>query len=95
MRGRRWLGSLVAGVVLVAPGEGGDVWQRLGQGWREPAVLAVAADPAGPRRLYAGTQHRLYGSTDGGERWRALLTLRGSATAIHAVAVTAQQVWRS
>ncbi|MBI4355571.1 MAG: hypothetical protein HY597_03865 [Candidatus Omnitrophica bacterium] len=96
---RRLTGLVAIGLCCVLPGTplaADPVWRRLGEGLREPGVLAVAVDPAEPHRLYVGTTRRVYGSTDDGAHWRTLLSLRGSTTAVHGIAVDAgrpRQLW--
>ncbi len=51
---------------------GEDRWRRLGGGLPEDVeVRAIAVHPRDSERIYAGTQHGPYRSTDGGDHWMA------------------------
>jgi photosystem II stability/assembly factor-like uncharacterized protein len=48
-------------------------WERLGGGLPDDAeVRAIAIHPRDPQVIYAGAQHGLYRSPDGGDRWTPL-----------------------
>jgi photosystem II stability/assembly factor-like uncharacterized protein len=61
---------------LIAKSEdGGASWTDLAVGLRSPRVTAVAADPAIPTTVYAGTfEEGVFKSTDGGTTWAAANT---------------------
>src|SRR5262249_28674572 len=53
--------------------DGGQGWERLGGGLPDDAeVRAIALHPRDPHVIYAGTQHGLLRSPDGGDRWTPL-----------------------
>ncbi len=74
-RGHRWLGLVVALLVLVVAGSGIVLQhpQWLGAVQNEPLCLAV--DPADPDRMLRGTHWGVEVSTDGGRQWREVAML--------------------
>lgn len=63
--------------------DGGTNWQRTGWETENPQALVLAATPADPSTVYAGSNRGIYKSTDGGASWR---WLHGSLP-VYAVAV--------
>src|SRR5262245_61967778 len=62
--------------VMMSPDDG-ESWTRAGvrQGMHSDCIVkALQSDPRRPEVVYAGTDMGLYGSDDGGARWRLLDT---------------------
>ncbi|HXO18822.1 MAG TPA: hypothetical protein VOA87_02730 [Thermoanaerobaculia bacterium] len=49
--------------------DGGATWREVGQALAAVGVVSLAADPAVPGRVYAGTPHGPWRSTDAGVTW--------------------------
>jgi photosystem II stability/assembly factor-like uncharacterized protein len=76
---RVYVGTFDSG--LYASADGGERWQRDGEGLTDRRVLSVAVSPShredGVSVVYAGTEpSNLYRSEDGGRRWQLLPALR-------------------
>lgn len=52
--------------------DGGVTWQPWSALDRDGLFNTLSIDPANPDRFYAGTQHGLYHSADGGRTWRPI-----------------------
>ncbi len=51
----------------------GEKWEKKNTGLESLLVRAIAINPIHPEILYAGTQDGIFGSTDGGKRWKNLI----------------------
>jgi len=75
---------------VFATSDYGKTWSSLGAGLPPTAfVRVVREDPKNANVLYAGTQHGVFVSLDGGARWHDL-RLNMPATAIYDLAIQAQ-----
>src|SRR5512147_317103 len=72
--------------------DGGKSWRILGRNGGDPfgapgyrGCWGACFDPRRPERIWIGSSHGLFLSTDGGESWRLALG-RDAAYTIHAIA---------
>lgn len=76
---------LVIVLVCLWLGNAGAEWVSVSQTLPETDIHYVIADPMDPKRLYAASGRRLYRSTDQGQIWKRLLSLRSTTDAINAI----------
>ena len=53
------------------------IWQKIGTGIDEPAVVKMAVHPHDPSIIFAGTAKALYQSSDGGRRYKVVFQTSG------------------
>jgi photosystem II stability/assembly factor-like uncharacterized protein len=87
-----WL-LLGASVGLVASRDGGQTWQWDRQRLGHTRVLALARDPAAPRRLAAGADDGVYLSDDAGQTWRKLADGLPEGEHVGAVAISGGRLY--
>lgn len=58
-------------------------WIDLSKSLNELDIRTVAVDPQNSKIILAGSEKRLYQTTDGGQSWKQILSLRGNENNIH------------
>ncbi len=92
MRGalmKKWIVLLSCQIVLSHSAFAQGTWVNLSKGLDELSVEALAIDPKDPKVIFAGSERRVYKTTDSGASWKRVLGLRGSDNRVRSLYVDA------
>jgi photosystem II stability/assembly factor-like uncharacterized protein len=89
--GDGWL-ALGTSVGFFQSTDGGQTWRWSREALGQTRVIALASDPATPRRLVAGADDGAYISADAGRTWRRLADGLPAGEHVGAVAIVGQRI---
>jgi len=86
---KKWIVFLFCQLLLSHAALAQGTWVNLSKGLDELGIEALAIDPKDPKVIFAGSERRVYKTTDSGVSWKRVLGLRGSDNRVRLLYVDA------
>ncbi|GBE41863.1 Ycf48-like protein [bacterium BMS3Bbin09] len=92
---KKMICSLVCLICLISASlvNAATVWKYVSGGIRDSDFRAVAIDPESVETVYISSPEAVYKTTDGGERWEVVFSVRSTGNTINTIAVDAGHVY--
>lgn len=74
-------------VFVAMPANSEEIWQDLTSNLKDVDLNTIAVSPQNPDIVYCGSSKAVYRSTNGGENWSQVLSIKGEAKAINFISI--------